>query len=248
MRKAVFKQNKSWAPLTLLAGQIVAQLSAVASLFLYSWTPVTASVAVFMYIGIMLGITMGYHRLYSHRAFNCPKPIEYLLLFFAHIMMVGPAITWAANHREHHKYADTPKDPHSPHYRGWMMAYFGQVLIDINFKYAKDLLRNKIHRLQVKYYWQVIIVWAALLFALLGPEALLYAWLVPAGFAKLIGSLVFTFSHRGKEAHSDTWVGIITLGEGFHDTHHEMGNKKVLWHPLDLGGQLIRMIDPNVKV
>ena len=57
-----------------------------------------------------------------------------------------------------------------------------------------------------------------------------------------------SFSHRGKEAHSDTWVGIITLGEGFHDTHHEMGNKKVLWHPLDLGGQLIRMIDPNVKV
>jgi stearoyl-CoA desaturase (delta-9 desaturase) len=162
-------------------------------------------------------------------------------------MMVGPAITWVANHREHHKFVDTAEDPHSPHYRGWLMAYFGQVLIDINFKYVKDLLKDPIHRMQVKYYWQVIIFWAVLLFATLGPEALLYAWLVPAGFAKLFGSLVFTFSHRGKKAHSDTWVGLITLGEGFHDKHH-VNARVALWHPLDIGGQLIRMIDRDVKI
>jgi fatty-acid desaturase len=101
--------------------------------------------------------------------------------------------------------------------------------------------------MQVKYYWQVIIFWAVLLFATLGPEALLYAWLVPAGFAKLFGSLVFTFSHRGKKAHSDTWVGLITLGEGFHDKHH-VNARVALWHPLDIGGQLIRMIDRDVKI
>ena len=247
MRQAVLKQNKSWAPITLLAGQLIAQATALLSLFLFNWTPATIAISLFVYCSIMLGITMGYHRLYSHRAFDCPKPIEYLLLFFAHIMMVGPAITWAANHREHHKYADTPKDPHSPYYRGVLLAYFGQVLIDINFKYVKDLLKSKIHRQQVKYYWQVIALWALFLY-IIDPYALLYAWLIPAGFAKMIGSLVFTFSHRGKEAHSDLWVGIITLGEGFHDIHHEKGNRQVVWHPLDLGGQLIRMIDRNVKV
>ena len=67
------------------------------------------------------------------------------------------------------------------------------------------------------------------------------------GFAKLIGSLVFTFSHRGKKAHSDTWVGIITLGEGFHEAHH-VNARTALWHPLDLGGQIIRMIDSNAKI
>jgi fatty-acid desaturase len=245
MRKAVLKQNKSWAPITLLAGQLLAQVTAIASLFLYSWTPATVAIAVGVYVSIMLGITMGYHRLYSHRAFKCPKWIEYYLLFFAHIMMVGPAITWSANHREHHKFADTPKDPHSPHYRGWLLAYFGQVLIDIDFKYVKDLLKSPIHRYQVKYYWQVILVWAFLLFSI-DPYALIYAWLAPAGFGKLIGSLVFTFSHRGRKAHSDLWVGLITLGEGFHDIHHN--SRKMLWHPLDLGGQLIRMIDRDVKI
>ena len=247
MASTVLKQNKSWAPLTLIVGQVIAQVSAILSLFLFPWTTVTAIIAFSMYVGIMLGVTMGYHRLYSHNSWKCPKPIEYLLLFLCHIMMIGPAITWAANHREHHRYVDTPKDPHSPHYRGWMLAYFGQVLITINFKFVKDLLRNPLHRLQVKYYWQVILVWVGLLL-LIDPMALLYAWLIPAGFAKLIGSLVFTYSHRGKKPHSDTWVGLITLGEGFHDVHHEVGNRKILWNRLDIGGQLIRMIDRNAKV
>ena len=126
------------------------------------------------------------------------------------------------------------------------MAYAGQVLIDIDFKLVRDLLKDNLHRMQVKYYWHVIIVYAAILFSI-NPMLLIYAWLVPAGFAKLIGSLVFTYSHRGKKANSDTWVGIITLGEGFHDKHH-VNARTALWHPLDLGGQLIRMIDSNAKI
>ena len=59
MRKAIFKQNKSWAPLTLIVGQVIAQASAILSLFLFPWTPVTATIAFGMYCGIMLGITMG---------------------------------------------------------------------------------------------------------------------------------------------------------------------------------------------
>ena len=246
MRKAVLKQNKSWAPITLLAGQLIAQVTAILSLFLIDWTTSTIAISLFVYISIMLGITMGYHRYYSHKAFKMPKWIEYYLLFFAHIAMFGPAITWVANHREHHKYVDTEKDPHSPHYRGWLMAYAGQVLIDIDFKLVRDLLKDNLHRMQVKYYWHVIIVYAAILFSI-NPMLLIYAWLVPAGFAKLIGSLVFTYSHRGKKANSDTWVGIITLGEGFHDKHH-VNARTALWHPLDLGGQLIRMIDSNAKI
>ena len=246
MRKAVLKQNKSWAPITLLAGQLIAQTTAILSLFLFNWTPATVAITLFVYCSIMLGITMGYHRFYSHKAFKCPKWIEYYLLFFSHIAMFGPAITWVANHREHHKYVDTPKDPHSPYYRGVLLAYFGQVLTDIDFRLVRDLLKQNIHRMQVKYYWHVILIYAALLFSI-DPYALLYAWLVPAGFSKLIGSLVFTYSHRGRNAHRDTWIGIITQGEGFPDKHH-VNARLALWHPLDLGGQLIRMIDRDVKI
>ena len=245
MRQAILKQNKSWAPITLLVGQLIAQVTAILSLFLFDWTLFTGLTALVVYCSMMLGITMGYHRLYSHRAWKCPKFVEYYLLFFAHVMMVGPAITWVANHREHHKYADTPRDPHSPYYRGVMLAYFGQVLINIDFKLVRDLLKQDLHRLQVKHYWSVVGIWAAILIVL-DPYALIYAWLVPAGFAKLIGSLVFTFSHRDKKAHSDFWVGLITLGEGFHEEHHKRP-RIILWHPFDLGGQLIRMLDHEVR-
>ena len=124
--------------------------------------------------------------------------------------------------------------------QGSDVAYFGQVLIDIDFKLVRDLLKQRLHRLQVKYYWHIIFVWALLLY--LDPAAIIYAWLVPAGFAKLIGSLVFTYSHRNKKANSDLWVGLITLGEGFHDIHHKRPSKKI-WHPLDVGGRLIGIFD-----
>lgn len=242
MRKPILKQNKSWAPLFLLAVQIIAQLSVIPMVLFsesWQWGPF-----ILMYCGMMLGITMGYHRLYSHHSYKCPKPIEYLLLFFAHIMMVGPALTWTANHREHHKYADTPKDPHSPYYRGLVLAYFGQVLIDIDFRFARDLLRSRLHRNQIKYYWHILFVWTVFLI-LIDPMAILYAWLAPAGAAKLLGSLVFTFSHRNRQAHSDFFIGLITLGEGFHSVHHE--TRKVVWDRFDIGGQLIKLIDPKVK-
>ena len=58
MRKAVFKQNKSWAPITLLTGQIIAQVTALLSLFFVPWTPATIAISLFVYISIMLGITV----------------------------------------------------------------------------------------------------------------------------------------------------------------------------------------------
>jgi len=236
--------NKQRLPYTLLAGQIIAMLSTV-SMFLYA-TDWQWAITGIMYFGIMsFGITMGYHRYLSHRAFKCPLWFEYVMVFFAHIMMVGPAIVWVANHREHHKYADTHLDPHSPHYKGWLSAYFLQVLTDIDFKLCRDLLRIDRYRMQVKYYWHFIAVWAVILF-LIDPFAVVYAWLAPAGFGKLIGSLVFTYSHRGKKANSDTWLGLITFGEGFHEIHH-VKPRKVLFHPLDISGHIIRVIDKNAR-
>ena len=100
-------------PLTLLIGQTIAQLSVIPMFFI--GTPVTWAICAFMYFGIMtFGITMGYHRYWSHYSFKCSKWLEYVMMFFAHIMMVGPALAWVAQHREHHDHADTEKDPHSP--------------------------------------------------------------------------------------------------------------------------------------
>ena len=103
-------------------------------------------------------------------------------------------------------------------------------------KFATDLLRIDILKLQHRYYWHVIVAWQTLF--VIDPFALIYAWLAPAGFAKLIGSIVFVYSHRGGTPRSDHWLGLITLGEGYHEKHHDYPWN---WnfHPLDVGGKLI---------
>ena len=236
--------NKKVFPYLLLLGQVTAMLST-CLMFLYGnvwqW-----SITLLVYCCMMLGVTVGYHRLVSHRAFTCPNWIRNFLLFFAGIPFYGPAMVWVANHREHHRFSDTAKDPHSPYYKGLFAAYFLQVLSSIEFKYVRDLLRQKVYRDQVKYYWHMIIAYASILF-LIDPFAVVYAYLAPAGFSKLIGGLVFTYSHRDRRAHSDTWVGLLTLGEGFHAEHHK---KAAIhrWHKYDAGGILIEAIDNTKKV
>jgi stearoyl-CoA desaturase (delta-9 desaturase) len=215
-------------PLTLLIGQTIAQLSVIPMFFIGTTTTMT------------FGITMGYHRYWSHYSFKCSKTLEYVMMFFAHIMMVGPALAWVAQHREHHDHADTEKDPHSPKYRGFIRCYYSQVMSLPKMKYAKDLLKNDLCKFQHRMYWQALLAYGTTLF-LLDPFAIIYAWLAPAGFAKLIGSFVFIYSHRGGKPRSDYLLGLVTFGEGFHEKHHV---EPWSWdfHRWDIGGKIIKLL------
>ncbi len=235
--------NKKVFPYLLLIGQIVAMLSTVLMVNATAWQ---WAITLFVYCCIMISVTVGYHRLASHKAFACPNWIRSLLLFFAGIPFYGPAIVWVANHREHHRFTDTEKDPHSPHYKGWFRCYFLQVLASIEFKYVRDLLKQDSYKNQTKYYWHSIVLYAAALF-LIDPFAVIYAYLAPAGFSKLIGSFVFSYSHRNRQANDDTWLGLLTFGEGFHKLHHERAAMH-RWHKFDVGGIIIEAIDKTKKV
>jgi len=105
----------------------------------------------------------------------------------------------------------------------------------------KDLLRDELCKTQHRYYWHFMLLWLSALFLFGGYEAVIYAWLAPAGFAKLIGSIVFVHSHRGGKPRSDYWLGMVTFGEGFHAKHHE---EPWSWdfHPWDIGGKIIRLL------
>ena len=236
--------GKAGMQYSLFAGQVASML-AIVPMAMYA-TATQWAIGGAMYIGIMLfGLTLGYHRYLSHKMFKCPKWFELVMLFFAHIMMVGPAILWVATHRAHHKFTDTEKDPHSPLFKGYFYAHFLQVFTEPNVKWAGNLLRDNLYRAQVKYYWEFIAFYALVL-SLIDPFALIYAWLAPAGFAKLIGSLVFSYSHRNGEAHNDLVVGLLTFGEGFHTIHHEK-QRETLFHPLDIGGRTIQLIKLGFK-
>ena len=71
-----------------------------------------------MYVLTCLGVTVGFHRLLTHRSFQTHKPTEYALAALGSVAVQGPVMTWVADHRKHHAHTDKEGDPHSPHGHG----------------------------------------------------------------------------------------------------------------------------------
>ena len=109
-----------------------------------------------MYLLSGFGVTIGYHRMLTHRAFQTSKPVEYAFAILGSLAVQGPVINWVADHRKHHAHTDVEGDPHSPHvtggggvlgtfkglvhaHVGWLMSEHGQAR---RSKYAPDLLED----------------------------------------------------------------------------------------------------------
>src|SRR5918995_200810 len=104
-----------------------------------------------MYVVTGLGVTVGFHRLLTHRAFQGPRAVEYAFAVLGSMAVQGPVISWVADHRKHHAHTDKDGDPHSPHVghgdgagsvlRGLWHAHAGWLMTDhgvAGSKYAKD--------------------------------------------------------------------------------------------------------------
>lgn len=120
-------------------------------------TPLDLVIMVVMYLLTAVGITVGYHRLLTHRSFNTLKPIEYMFAILGSMAVQGPPLAWVADHRKHHAHTDVEGDPHSPHvghgegltsvfkglwhaHTGWLFSEQGRA----DWKrYAPDLYEDK---------------------------------------------------------------------------------------------------------
>jgi stearoyl-CoA desaturase (delta-9 desaturase) len=107
-----------------------------------------------------LGITVGFHRLLTHRSFKTSPAVRGVLAALGSAAVEGPVIEWVSNHRKHHRFSDLPGDPHSPHVehgRGWRGAIAGLIHAHVGWifrgealadeeRYAKDLLADPVIR------------------------------------------------------------------------------------------------------
>jgi stearoyl-CoA desaturase (delta-9 desaturase) len=103
-----------------------------------------------------VGITVGFHRLFTHRSFKTRRPLRALFAVFGSAAVEGPLIEWVSTHRKHHRFSDLPGDPHSPHTDhgvGWRGALRGLLHAHVGWmfrgegraseeRYAKDLLAD----------------------------------------------------------------------------------------------------------
>jgi stearoyl-CoA desaturase (Delta-9 desaturase) len=109
-----------------------------------------------MYVATGLGITVGFHRLFTHRSFKTTRPIRLALAALGSMAIEGPIVSWVADHRKHHAFSDRLGDPHSPHVehghgpkgalKGLTHAHVGWLFIHAHrgrkSRYAPDLMRD----------------------------------------------------------------------------------------------------------
>jgi stearoyl-CoA desaturase (Delta-9 desaturase) len=125
-----------------------------------------------MYCGIGMGITVGFHRLLTHRSFKTNRWVRAGFAALGSAAAEGPVIDWVATHRKHHQFSDVAGDPHSPHVghehgfkgalRGLAHAHIGWVFSDMEVaderRYAKDLLADPL----IKFVDRTFVLWVIL--------------------------------------------------------------------------------------
>jgi stearoyl-CoA desaturase (Delta-9 desaturase) len=203
-----------------------------------------------MYVATGLGVTVGYHRLFTHRAFDAVAPVRYSLAVLGSMAVQGPLIDWVADHRKHHAFADDEGDPHSPHghgsglrgalkglyyaHMGWLSVTQGQAQ---KRRFAADLLEDRgIRRISRAFPWILgagLLIPAALGYALTGTwkgalTGYLWGGLVRIFFVHhvtwSINSVCHFFGRRRFETddHSTNvfWLALPSFGESWHHNHH----------------------------
>jgi stearoyl-CoA desaturase (Delta-9 desaturase) len=212
------------------------------------WSDIAILVA--MYLATAIGVTVGYHRLYTHRAFDAVAPVRYTLAVLGSMAVQGPVIDWVADHRKHHAFADDEGDPHSPHghgsglrgalrglyyaHMGWLSVTQGQAE---KRRFAADLLEDRvIRRISRSFPWILLAglaIPAALGYALTGTlhgalTGFFWGGLVRIFFVHhvtwSINSVCHFFGRRRFQTddHSTNvfWLALPSLGESWHHNHH----------------------------
>jgi len=225
-------------------------LAAIGLLWNRAIGPLELSLMLVLYVLTALGVTLGYHRYFTHRAFESSRAFRAVIAVLGSMAVEGSIITWVADHRKHHAFTDQEGDPHSPHLsgpgiwgavKGLFHAHVGWLFETVGTaereRFAPDLVTDGLIRTVDK----LFLVWAALGFAI--PFAL--GWAIGGGLgtaltALLWGGLVRVFllhhvtwsinsvchffGRRRFETEDQStnvfWLAPLSMGEAWHHNHH----------------------------
>ncbi len=205
-----------------------------------------------MYTITALGVTIGYHRMLTHRSFQPHPIIKFLFLVMGSMALEGPALEWAATHTKHHAQADREGDPHSP-LEGFFHAHIGWMFQDITADphvYCHHLVKDPI----VVFVSRTFLLWVGLSllvpFLLGGWTGLLWGGLIRICLAHhvtwSVNSVCHTFGKREFEttdqSRNEWLVGLLAFGEGWHNNHHAFPRSAfhgLHWWQFDVSGYII---------
>jgi stearoyl-CoA desaturase (delta-9 desaturase) len=241
-------KKPNWLIILVLIGL---HAGALAALFMFSWKALFTAIALY-WVGVGFGISLGYHRLHTHRSYRLPRPLEYFLAVCGTLTLEGGPIFWVATHRIHHQFSDRPGDPHSPRDGAWW-SHIGWLLVGeskhnntkLMAKYAPDLAKDPFYATLNTYHWVPILILAAILFAIGGLPLMLWGTclriVVGLHATWLVNSATHMWGGRRFNTKDDSrnlwWVALMSFGEGWHNNHHAhptSARHGLAWYELDL--------------
>jgi stearoyl-CoA desaturase (Delta-9 desaturase) len=238
------------ANISVVVIPFVAFLLALATLWNDFVGPRDLAIGFVMYAVTLLGVTIGFHRYLTHRAFQTSKPVEYALAVLGSMAIEGPVVNWVADHRKHHAHTDQEGDPHSPHgfgpglrgtLKGLFHAHVGWLWEDHGIaerkKYARDLVEDRGMRIINLSFGPLALVSLAIPFfagwAIGGSlrdglTAFLWGSLVRVFFLHHVTWSINSICHffgRRRFATTDQstnvfWLALPSFGEAWHHNHH----------------------------
>ncbi|PRW63765.1 acyl-CoA desaturase [Actinopolyspora mortivallis] len=228
---------------------LIALVAAVPAAWGWGLGPVDVSLAVFFYVVSGLGVTVGFHRLFTHRSFKTNRTVQVLLAVSGMSAVQGPVINWVADHRRHHAYSDREGDPHSPWRfgssaaalaKGFWHAHMGWLFqrdMTNADRFAPDLLKDRV----LSRVNRLFPVWTLASFvvpALLGGlitwswwgalTAFFWAGLVRVSVLHHVTWSVNSICHmigerpfKSRDRAANFWpLAIVSFGESWHNSHH----------------------------
>ena len=247
------EKDINWTNVSIIVGYHLALFVGM-PLYLYShsihWSVWAFCAVVIATTGF--GVTMGYHRYFSHRTYKAHPAVEFALLVLGTIATQGSVLRWSHDHRIHHAYCDSERDPYSIK-KGFWHAHMGWLFerpIDFNPKVVSDLVANPWIMFQQRHYLSLML---ASNFSVI----LLAGWLC----SDFVGAFLVVGLFRMFYVHHCTWfinslahkwgqhsfskeisavdnyiVSILTFGEGYHNYHHAFANdfrNGIRWYHFD---------------
>jgi len=234
-------------------------IGAIAAFFFFTWQRLAVAVALY-YVATGLGISMGYHRLHTHRSYRVPLWLDYFFAVCGTLTLEGGPIFWVATHRIHHQNSDQPGDPHSPRdgafwsHVGWIL--FGETNHNntrLMSRYAPDLAKFPFHVWLNNYHWIPILVLTAILYIAGGLPMVLWGNCLRIVFGLHATWLVNSATHMWgarrfatrDDSRNNWWVALISFGEGWHNNHHAhptSARHGLAWYEFDPSWLLIKVL------
>lgn len=230
----------------------------------FNWPAVFVMVFLYWVTGC-LGITLGWHRMISHRSYSTPKWVEYILVFCGSLACQHGPIEWIGLHRHHHAYSDQPNDHHDSN-KGFWWSHMDWLVRDVPAKaeiprFTRDIAADPFYRFCNRWFLGLQALLAIALYGL-GEVWVGNGWsfVIWGIFLRLVvvyhctwfvNSATHKFGYRTFENSGDRstncwWVALLTFGEGWHNNHHAYqysARHGLKWWEFDLTWTIIRTLE-----